>query len=162
MVEQKHTLAEKLLIGPRLRRLRQSLGLTQTAMAKEVGISTSYLNLIERNQRPMSAKVLLRIVDVYEIDVAVLSPHSDMQMVREIGEVFKTPSYKEFSVSKTEIEDCINASPDFARAFLSLNARAEDLLVQNSLRDNPLADRDNVELGGRGISAVDSVRRFYR
>ena len=160
MADTKHTLSEKLFIGPRLRRLRQSLGLTQTAMAKEVGISTSYLNLIERNQRPMSAKVLLRIVDVYEIDVAVLSPHSDMQMVREIREVFKTPSYKEFSVSKTEIEDCINASPDFARAFLSIHARAEDLLVQNSLRDNPLADRDNVEFGGRGISAVDSVRRF--
>ena len=154
------TSTEKLLIGPRLRRLRQSLGLTQAAMAKDVGISTSYLNLIERNQRPMSAKVLLRMVDVYEIDITLLSPSSDMRMVREISEVLKTSAYKEYSVPKSEIEDCVNASPDFAKAFLSVHSRAEDLFVKTSLRDDPLADRDNVELIAGSLGAVDSVRRF--
>jgi len=42
---------DKLLIGPRLRRFRQTLGLTQARMAEDLGISTSYLNLMERNQR---------------------------------------------------------------------------------------------------------------
>ncbi len=46
------TTAKKLFIGPRLRRLRQELGLTQSRMAEELGVSASYLNLIERKQRP--------------------------------------------------------------------------------------------------------------
>jgi len=64
---------QKLMIGPRLRRLRQTLGLTQARMAQDLDISTSYLNLIERNQRPMSAKVLLRLSGVYDFDMAEFS-----------------------------------------------------------------------------------------
>ncbi|PHR94076.1 MAG: XRE family transcriptional regulator [Robiginitomaculum sp.] len=154
------TQTEKLLIGPRVRRLRQSLGLTQAVMAQDVGISTSYMNLIERNQRPMSAKVLLRMADVYEIDISVLSPKSDMRMVRELSEVLKAPAYRDYKVSRAEIEDCVNASPDFARAFLSVHMRAEDMSVRTRLGDDPFADRDNVELSAGSLGAVDSVRRF--
>ena len=49
-----------LLAGPSLRRLRKREGLTQAAMAASLGISPSYLNLIERNQRPLSARVLAK------------------------------------------------------------------------------------------------------
>ena len=48
-----------LLAGPALRRLRKRDGLTQAAMAAMLGISPSYLNLIERNQRPLSARITL-------------------------------------------------------------------------------------------------------
>ncbi|PHR55687.1 MAG: XRE family transcriptional regulator [Robiginitomaculum sp.] len=151
---------QKLMIGPRIRRLRQSLGLTQAVMAADLDISTSYMNLIERNQRPMSAKVLLRLADVYEIDISTLSPQSDLRLVRELNEVLKQPAYKEFSISKSEAEDCINTSPDFVKAFLAVHARAEDMTVRTSLIDDPLSDRDNVELRQGGVSAVDSVRVF--
>ncbi|ASU69335.1 helix-turn-helix domain-containing protein [Brucella abortus] len=39
----------KIFVGPRIRRIRNERGLTQTAMAEALGISPSYLNLIERN-----------------------------------------------------------------------------------------------------------------
>ncbi len=42
---------EKLIIGQRLRVLRQSLGLTQAQMAAELGVSASYVTLIEADQR---------------------------------------------------------------------------------------------------------------
>ena len=45
---------KKLMVGHKLRRLRKEHGLTQAQMAEEIGISTSYLNLIERNQRPVT------------------------------------------------------------------------------------------------------------
>ena len=45
-----------ILAGPSVRRLRRREGLTQAAMASRLGISPSYLNLIERNQRPLSAR----------------------------------------------------------------------------------------------------------
>ncbi|MEC9464019.1 MAG: helix-turn-helix transcriptional regulator, partial [Pseudomonadota bacterium] len=44
----------KIFAGPRVRRIRNGLGLTQTAMAEALEISPSYLNLIERNQRPLT------------------------------------------------------------------------------------------------------------
>ena len=42
---------QKIFAGPRIRRIRKARDLTQTAMAAALGISPSYLNLIERNQR---------------------------------------------------------------------------------------------------------------
>ena len=50
----------KMFIGPQLRRVREERGLTQAALARLIEISPSYLNQIERNQRPMTVPVLLR------------------------------------------------------------------------------------------------------
>ena len=47
----------KLFLGARLRRLRRDRGLNQSAMADEIGISASYLNHLERNQRPVTAGI---------------------------------------------------------------------------------------------------------
>ena len=51
----------KLFAGARLRRLRLQQALTQTRMAEDLGVSVSYLNLIERNQRPLTAAFLLKL-----------------------------------------------------------------------------------------------------
>ena len=61
--------ATKLFLGPRLRRLRRDRGMSQTAMAMSLGVSPSYLNHLERNQRPVTAGLLLKLAEVYEIDV---------------------------------------------------------------------------------------------
>ena len=59
----------KLYLGGRLRRLRRELGLIQSAMAAEIGVSPSYLNHLERNQRPVTAQVLLRLAEAYDVDL---------------------------------------------------------------------------------------------
>src|SRR3546814_15086842 len=59
--------------GPRLRRLRRDLGLTQADMAGDLDISPSYIALLERNQRPLTADMLLRLARTYRIDMADLS-----------------------------------------------------------------------------------------
>ena len=59
----------KLYLGRRLRRLRRELGLNQSAMAAEIGVSPSYLNHLERNQRPVTAQVLLRLAEAYDVDL---------------------------------------------------------------------------------------------
>ncbi|EBX4817200.1 XRE family transcriptional regulator, partial [Salmonella enterica subsp. enterica serovar Newport] len=63
---------QKLFAGPRIRRIRNAKGLTQTAMAEGLGISPSYLNLIERNQRPITVQLILKLASTYEVDVAEL------------------------------------------------------------------------------------------
>ena len=59
----------KVMVGPRVRRMRLERGLTQKKMAEELGISTSYLNLIERNQRPVTVQLLLKLGQSYDIDL---------------------------------------------------------------------------------------------
>ena len=59
-------------LGPRLRRLRREQGLTQADMARDLDISASYVALLERNQRPVTADMLLRIACTYRLDVADL------------------------------------------------------------------------------------------
>ena len=49
----------KIFMGVRLRRLREEHGLTQAALARQLGLSASYFNQIEQNQRPMTLALLL-------------------------------------------------------------------------------------------------------
>lgn len=148
---------DKLLIGPRLRRFRTNLGLTQVRMAEDLGISTSYLNLMERNQRAMSAKVLLRMAEVYDFDLVAFSGQSDAHLVGEVYETLRDPMFKADRISKNEAEDLVNTSPGAARALLKLYEKHRDLSRRESAM---VADRDKVELLEQGAEAVDSVRRF--
>lgn len=66
----------KIFAGPRIRRIRNERGLTQTAMAEALGISPSYLNLIERNQRPLTVQLLLKLASVYKLDLDSLQAES--------------------------------------------------------------------------------------
>jgi predicted transcriptional regulator/transcriptional regulator with XRE-family HTH domain len=113
-------MSDKLLIGPKLRRFRNSLGLTQARMAEDLGISASYLNLIERNQRAMSAKVLLRMAGVYDFDISEFSDAGDAQLVASTYEALRSERFGDMPVSKNEVEDVVGISPNMARAFQSL------------------------------------------
>ena len=148
---------EKLLIGPRLRRFRQALGITQVRMSEDLGISTSYLNLMERNQRALSAKVLLKMAEVYDFDISEFTGAGDAHLVAEIYEVMKDPLFKGGSISKSEAEDLVNMSPNAAKAMLKLYSKHRDLARRNT---DMAGDRDKVELLEQSAEAVEVVRRF--
>jgi len=84
----------KLFIGPRLRRIRRELGQSQTQMAERLGISPSYVNLIERNQRPVTAQILLRMAEVYDVDLRGLAAGDDDRSFAELNEVFSDPLFR--------------------------------------------------------------------
>lgn len=149
--------SNKLLIGPRLRRFRQTLGLTQARMAKDLGISSSYLNLIERNQRALSAKVLLKMAEIYDFDITGLSSSSDTHLIAEIYEALRDPLFGIGGISKNEAEDMVGTSPQSAKALLSLYSKHRDLLRRQS---DQSVDRDRVELLEQSSAAVEAVRRF--
>jgi len=148
---------EKLLIGPRLRRFRKTLGLTQARMAEDLDISTSYLNLMERNQRALSAKVLLKMAEVYDFDISNFTGAGDAHLVAEIYETLRDPLFKDGGVSKNEAEDLVNTSPNAAKALLKLYSKHRDLARRNT---DMTADRDKVELLEQSAEAVETVRRF--
>ena len=101
----------KLFAGPRIRRLRREQRLTQAAMAEALGISTSYLNLIERDQRPISAQILLQLIDVFDIDPRGLAGDEEARAQTQLHEVFSDPMFRDTPLSKAELKDLAAASP---------------------------------------------------
>jgi hypothetical protein len=110
----------KLFAGGRLRRLRLRLGLTQTRMAEDLGVSISYLNLLERNQRPLSAAVLLKLVETYDIDVRELAGADSDRQAAEIVKALQATGGS--SVPRAEAREFTDAHPAIATAFLQLAA----------------------------------------
>ena len=62
----------KARLGTKLRGLRRRKGLTQTEVASRLGISPSYLNLIEHDQRQLPANLLLKAAEVLSVELAAL------------------------------------------------------------------------------------------
>ena len=48
-------------LGAKVRALRRRAQVTQVQLASQLGISPSYLNLIEQNRRPLTAPLLLKL-----------------------------------------------------------------------------------------------------
>jgi len=149
--------SKKLIVGPKLRRFRQTLGLTQARMAEDLGISTSYLNLMENNQRAISAKVLLRMAERYDFDIASFAGESDLHLVTEIHDAMRDPLFRDLPVTKSEAEDLVSTSPNAARALLKLYGKHRDLSMRST---EETGDREKVELLEQSAEAVESVRRF--
>ncbi|HTZ70451.1 MAG TPA: helix-turn-helix transcriptional regulator, partial [Acetobacteraceae bacterium] len=61
------------LIGRTVRRLRIEQGLSQQALAQRLGISASYLNLIEHDQRNVTASLLIKLAEMLRVDFTALS-----------------------------------------------------------------------------------------
>ena len=78
----------KVFMGVRLQRLREERRMTQVALAKSLGISPSYLNQMERNQRPLTVPILLRIGTVLGVDPQIFSEHDSASLVADVRDVF--------------------------------------------------------------------------
>ena len=111
---------KKLFLGARLKRLRRELDLTQSRMADELGVSPSYLNLLERNQRPVTAQMLLRLADAYDLDLRTLSADGDAAGAAGLEEVLGDPLFKDLKPPRHEIAEMADQSPTLAEAFVRL------------------------------------------
>lgn len=111
----------KLFAGPRLRRVRGQLGLTQSRMADDLGVSVSYLNLIERNQRPLTAQFLLRLAETFDLDLRSLTTDGDDQTLAEVAEVLADPLFRGLDVPRSELHDLIHNAPGVAQALVRVH-----------------------------------------
>lgn len=110
----------KLFLGARLKRLRRDLGLTQTRMAEDLGVSPSYLNLLERNQRPVTAQVLLRLAEAYDLDLKSLSTDQESGSATDLAEILSDQMFRDLSVPRHEIAEVAETAPGVAEAIVRL------------------------------------------
>ncbi|MEM7651792.1 MAG: helix-turn-helix transcriptional regulator [Pseudomonadota bacterium] len=70
-------MAKPVALGRKIRKLRTDRKLSQKDLAGRLGISASYLNLIEHDQRPITVSLLLKIGKQFGIDVEELTGDSE-------------------------------------------------------------------------------------
>ncbi len=108
-------------IGGKLRRLRQERRLTQGQLAAELGISPSYLNLIESNRRPVTARVLLQIADKLKIDISSLGgTGDDERLTSELMEALSDPVFEEHDVKVSDVRELVATLPSVGHALVAL------------------------------------------
>ena len=112
-------------IGPRIKRLRRELGLTQANMAADLAISPSYVALIERNQRPVTADLLLKLATTYQIDMASFAEDGGQELAARLGAVLREPLFDDVDLPALDIADIAAGYPGFAEALLRLHTAYE-------------------------------------
>ena len=144
----------RLYVGPSLRRFRRDRGLTQTDMAADLEVSPSYIALLERNQRPLTAELLLRLARTYQIDVATLAGQGESDGQGRLQAALKDPLFADIDLGTLEAGDITANFPGVADAFLRLYTTYQ----QEQLA---LADRSAARPDGDGApDPVAESRRF--
>ena len=145
--------ARPLYLGPRIKRLRRELGLTQAAMADDLAISPSYVALIERNQRPLTADLLLRLARSYKLDMSELAADERDDYAQRLVAMLKDPIFAEIDLTSLEIADIATSFPGVAEAMLRLHgAYAREQQALAGLRESGTSDPAG--------DAVGEARRF--
>ena len=129
----------KTFMGVRLRTLRAERGLTQVALAQMLGLSPSYLNQIEQNQRPLTVAVLLRISKTLGVDVQQFSDDEEARLVARMREALADNPGGE-AVALPELREVASQMPAVARALLALHRRHQEAQEQLELMAAELGD----------------------
>lgn len=111
-----------MFVGSRLRRLREERTLTQSALAQSLELSTSYVNQLENDQRPLTVPVLLRLTDTYDLPAHFFSPDTDARLIADLGEVLH--EYSEAAdVTQSELDELVARMPAVGRTLVGLHRR---------------------------------------
>jgi len=157
----------KLYLGRRLRNLRRELGLNQSAMAAEIGVSPSYLNHLERNQRPVTAQVLLKLAEVYDVELKSFAAEGGEGIgAAQLGEIFADPMFTGLAVPRYELVDVADNAPGVADAISRLYATLVELRRQPATGDEegertPLSPqtwvRDHIQAGRNHFAYLEEA-----
>jgi predicted transcriptional regulator/DNA-binding XRE family transcriptional regulator len=149
-------------MGPRLRRLRRDLGLTQADMATDLEISAPYIALLERNQRPVTADMLLRLARTYKIDLADLAGDGGADNTARMQSILKEPMFADIDIPTLEISDLAVSYPGMTEAFLRLYTayREEQLALAERSAPEQIAGARPGHDGFDASDPVAEVRRF--
>ncbi len=107
-------------LGSKVRKLRMERGLTQVEMAAQLGISASYLNLIEHNQRPLTVPLLLKLGQLFEINLQDFAEGDQAHLMADLTEVFGDVIFEGHEVKPSDLQDLVVSSAVLARATVAL------------------------------------------
>ncbi len=125
------------VVGMRIRERRRALGMTQAGLAARIGISPSYMNLIERNRRAIAGSLLRRAAEALALGLDDLDGAAERRLLDALVEIAHAPELARLGVETEGAGELIARFPGWARALASL-ARSER---EASATAGALADR---------------------
>ncbi len=122
-------------------------------MAADLEISASYITLMERNQRPVTAETLLRLAKAYKIDFSDFTSSSGPDLVARLQSAIKDPILSDIDFGPLEIADVAHSFPGFAEAMLRLHTAYRE-------EQFALADQRLHQGGTPAADPISEVRSF--
>ena len=112
------------ILGTRIRQRRREIGLAQSELARRVGVSASYMNLIEWNKRQVAGVRLRRIAEALDLPLEELGGSSERRLAEALAEIARLPSLGGLGIEEEKIGELIGRFPGWSRALAAL-ARSE-------------------------------------
>src|ERR1700712_808553 len=141
-------------MGPRLRRLRRELGRPHAQVAGDLDISPSYVALIERNQRPLTADLLLRLARAYKLDFSALASDGGSDYQVRLAAALKDPMFADIDLPALEVTDVATSFPGVSEAFLRLHTAWAERQLELAGRNAAVGD------GADALDPMGEVQRF--
>ncbi len=144
-------------IGGKVRRLRRQRRVTQGDMAEGLGISASYLNLIEHNRRNVTVPLLFRIAGYFGIEPGELAESDDSRLAGDLMEMFGDDLFADSDVTNQDIRDLATAHPVAARAVMRLFDTYREMAAGGTAAAPPAEGED-----GPYHRATDAISDFLQ
>lgn len=142
-------------IGAKVRTLRRREGLSQAQLAERLEISASYLNLIEHDKRPLTAPLLIKLAQKFEVDLSAFASDSDASLEANVREVLADPMFDDRGLVDADVREVARQSPLVARALVVLyGAWQEARQTADGLAER-LSDVDEPALGRSHLSSEE-------
>lgn len=149
------------MLGAKVRRLRRDQGLTQAQMADALGISPSYLNLIEHNQRPVTVPVLLRLGQNFGVDLQSFAEDEESRLAAGLKEVFSDPMFDGGDIRRQDLQELAAVAPTLGQAVVALYAAFRESREDLETLSEQLADRDRLHLVQNAAFPLEEVRDMF-
>ena len=154
-----------LKIGPKIKSFRRQLGLQANRLAEQLGISASYLNLIESGKRKIDGDLLLKVCEELKIDLSDLTNKSDLNLVNDISELLDDKLFEDLDIVGPEVKDLVNTNPKIAKALIKLgdNFKQKDHEIINKVENlsGKIIDSRKTAFPGEVISDFLQEKKNY-
>jgi predicted transcriptional regulator/DNA-binding XRE family transcriptional regulator len=111
---------ESARLGAQIRAVRRQHNLTQAKMAERLGISPSYLNLIEHGRRPLSAELLIKLAQAFAIDLKAFGGDDQDRVLADLLEACGDPLFDPYALTPDDLRNLATHAPSAARAMVGL------------------------------------------
>ncbi|MCF6327165.1 MAG: short-chain fatty acyl-CoA regulator family protein [Devosiaceae bacterium] len=149
-------------IGGKVRRLRRQRQISQAALATAIGISASYLNLIEHNRRQVTVSLLLKLAGYFGIEAGELAQSDDSQISGDLMEIFGDDIFADADVTNQDIYDLAANNPAIARATLLLFDKYQDMHTGKIAGEEKGSENAVKSNGSSHHQATDAISDFLQ
>ena len=147
------------ILGTQIRERRRQIGITQVDLAQRIGISPSYLNLIERNKRRIAGPLLRKTAEALGLGLDELDGAAERRLAEALTEIAHLPEMGPLNIEVRSTGELIGRYPGWSRALAALVRSERDARqTARALSDRLTHDPYLGETVHRMLSRVSAIR----